>query len=351
MHNITLITGDGIGPEVAEAARKCVDATGVQVDWDVQPAGLEVHEKSGDPLPNSVFDSIRKNRTALKAPTTTPLGSGYRSVNVRLRHELDLYVNMRPARTLPGTSGVEGVDLVVFRENSEGAYTGVEFSRGEEETRDFIGYVSEHKGFKFKDDSAFSIKSISYSGSKRIIERAFEYAVKSGRHKVTSSTKSNVMKATDGLFLKVAGEIARRYEIEHEHILADALCMLLVMKPREFDVLVMPNLYGDIVSEIAAGLTGGIGLAPGANIGDEYAVFEAIHGSAPDIAGRGIANPTALILSACLMLDHLGEHKAASDLRKAVEDVIEEGRHVTPDLKPKSKTTTDQMANAIIERI
>jgi isocitrate dehydrogenase (NAD+) len=352
-HKITLIPGDGIGPEVAEAAKRCIDATGVKISWDVQEAGLAVFEKEGDPLPERVLQSVKKNKVALKGPVTTPLGKGLRSVNVRLRQSLDLFACVRPCRTMKGVANaVLGVDIVVVRENTEDLYAGIEYEAGAEDTRKLIDFIRQTLEKDVRADSGLSVKPISKTSSERIAEFAFEYAERNGRKKVTSVTKSNIMKFTDGLFMHAAEDIAKRHpRIGHEHVLIDALCMKLVQNPLQFDILLLPNLYGDIISDLCAGLTGGLGMAPGANIGRDAAVFEAVHGSAPDIAGKGLANPTALILSGAMMLEHIGEGKAASCLRSAVEVVITKGKNVTPDLNPKSKTKTIDMADAIIARM
>jgi isocitrate dehydrogenase (NAD+) len=352
-HQVTLITGDGIGPEVASAARRCIDAAGAKISWDVQEAGISVFEREGDPMPGRVIDSVRKNKVALKAPVTTPLGKGFRSVNVRLRQTLDLFACVRPCRTMPGiANSVKGTDIVVVRENTEDLYAGIEYEAGSDGAKLLAVLVKETLKKDIRPDAGISVKPISRFASERIAEFAFAYAEENGRRKVASSSKSNIMKASDGIFMRAAEEVSKRHpRIPHEHVLVDALCMRLVQNPLQFDVLVLPNLYGDIVSDLCAGLTGGLGTAPGANIGPEYAVFEAVHGSAPDIAGRGLANPTALTLSGAMMLEHLGERAAASRLRAAVEKVVAEGGHVTADLNPKSKGTTDGMADAIVRAI
>lgn len=343
MHEATLITGDGIGPEIAQAARECVDSCGVKVDWDIiEGASLD-----------EMLESVRETRVALKAPITTAVAGGGRSLNVGLRQGLDLYASVRPCRSLKGIpNAVGGVDVVVVRENTEDLYVGIEYGKGRDDTRQLINFVGDTRGIRLKDDSAISIKSISASGSKRIAEYAFKWAQTNGRRKVTSATKANIMKETDGVFMRAAREVAGNHEkIAHEHMLIDALCMRLAVEPAGFDVILAPNLYGDIVSDLAAGLTGGLGLAPGANYGSGHAVFEPAHGSAPDIAGNGIANPSAMILSAAMMLEHIGEGGAASRLRKAVEKVIAEGAHVTRDIKSGSDTTTDEMAAAVAEAL
>ncbi|MGD9100338.1 MAG: isocitrate/isopropylmalate dehydrogenase family protein [Anaerolineae bacterium] len=334
-YRVTLIPGDGIGPEVSTAARRVLEATGVAFEWDVQEAGAEVMEKHGTPLPESVLDSVRANKVALKGPITTPVGSGFRSVNVAIRKALDLYANVRPARTLEGTLVCyEGLDLVVVRENTEGLYAGIE--------HDVI-----------PGQAAESIRIITRRASERVVRFAFEYARANGRRKVTAVHKANILKATDGLFLSVARQVAQEYaDIEFEDRIVDAMCMQLVQRPRNYDVLVMPNLYGDILSDLCSGLVGGLGVAPGANIGDELAVFEPVHGSAPKYTGQNKLNPTATILSGVMMLRHLGELEAARRVEEAVAQVILEGRDVTHDLKPipndPSAVGTKEMADAII---
>ncbi|HEY8424831.1 MAG TPA: isocitrate/isopropylmalate dehydrogenase family protein [Limnochordales bacterium] len=350
-HTVTLIPGDGTGPELAEAARRVIDATGVDIEWEVVEAGADVIDRYGTPLPPQVLESIRKNRVALKGPITTPIGTGFRSVNVALRQELGLYACVRPCKLYKGVrSPYQHVDLVIIRENTEDLYAGVEFDSGTPEAKQIV----EMGRGKIAPDAAISIKPISPGASRRIVKYAFEYALAHGRRKVTAVTKANIMKFTDGLFFRVAREVAREYEgkIEYEERLIDNMCMQLVQKPELYDVLVMPNLYGDIVSDLAAGLVGGLGVAPGANIGDGYAVFEAIHGSAPKYKGLNKVNPTALILSGMLMLRHLGEQEAADRLERAVAHVIAEGRYVTYDLKPHrddpTAVGTQEMADAII---
>ncbi|MFH1403556.1 MAG: isocitrate/isopropylmalate dehydrogenase family protein [Candidatus Altiarchaeota archaeon] len=348
-HRITLIPGDGIGPEITDAAVKCIEATGVSVDWDVQEAGTKACESEGKPLPDSVVDSIMENKVALKAPVTTPIGKGFRSVNVELRQKLDLYACVRPCKTYEGVkSRYDGVDLIVVRENTEGLYAGIEFDAGGSDVKELAAFVKDKTGREIRDGSAVSLKPISEYCSRRIADFAFDYAVKNNRTKVTAVTKANIMKYSDGLFMKTAEKVAGSYDIKYEHRLVDAVCMQLVQDPRQFDVLVMPNLYGDIVSDLCAGLVGGLGVAPGANIGGDYAVFEATHGSAPDIAGKGIANPTGLILSGVLMLKHIGEGDAAVRLEDAVAKVLSIGENVTPDLNPVTGKSTGDMADAVI---
>ncbi len=357
MYRITLIPGDGIGPEVVDAARRVLEATGIPFEWDVQEVGEAVIPKYGTPIPDHVIESIRHNKVALKGPITTPVGYGFRSVNVAIRKALDLYVNLRPAKLYPGVrSRYERVDLIVVRENTEDLYAGVEFEQGTEECRKVINLIRELSGQPVRDDSGISIKAISVTGSRRIVKWAFEYARKNGRKKVTAVHKANIMKFTDGLFLRVAREVAQEYpDIEFEDRIVDNLSMQLVQRPEEYDVLVLPNLYGDIISDLCAGLIGGLGIAPGANIGDEAAVFEPVHGSAPKYAGQNKANPTATILSGVLMLRHLGETEAADLVEQAVADVIREGKYVTYDLKPTrddlTAVGTREMADAIIAKM
>ena len=331
VHNITLIPGDGIGPEIAAAARQVIDASGVQINWEVVAAGADVIEQYGTPLPTQVLDSIKKNKVALKAPVTTPVGGGFRSVNVALRKELDLYANLRPAQSLPSIiTRFSDVDLVIVRENTEDLYAGVEHMVG--------------------DNAAESIKIITREASERIARFAFDYAVKHNRKKVTAVHKANIMKLSDGLFLRCAREVAAQYpQIQYEEVIVDAMSMKLVQNPNQYVVLVLPNLYGDIISDLCAGLVGGVGVAPGANIGTEYAVFEAVHGSAPDIAGQNKANPLALILSGIMMLEYLGEGAAAQRITTAVEKVLQQGTDLTPDLG--GKATTTQMTAAILQHL
>jgi isocitrate dehydrogenase (NAD+) len=353
-HTVTLIPGDGVGPELTEATRRVIDASGADLQWEVQEAGLAVIESEGTPLPDRVLESIRKNKVALKAPITTPRGGGFRSVNVALRKALDLYACLRPCKHYAGVrTRFENIDLVVVRENTEDLYAGVEFEEGSEQAKQIISLAEG----KIREDAAISIKPISAYGSARIVDFAFRYAQENGRRKVTAVAKDNIMKATDGLFYRTAREVAKKYEgtVEYDEWLVDAMCMQLVQKPELYDVLVMPNLYGDILSDLCAGLAGGLGIAPGANIGDEVAVFEAIHGSAPKYAGQNKVNPTALILSGMLMLRHLGEREAADRVEQAVAAVIAEGKDVTYDLKPDrndpSAVGTSEMADAIISKM
>jgi isocitrate dehydrogenase (NAD+) len=357
-YKITLIPGDGIGPEVAEAARRCIDATGVKIVWDLQPAGISAQEKTGDLLPQATLDSIRANKVCLKGPITTPIGTGFRSVNVAIRHALDLYVCLRPARSYPGVKSMyKDIDLVIIRENSEDLYAGIEFEMGKPETTALIEEIMDKSKKKIRPDSGISIKPISRTASERIVRFAFEYAVKNSRKKVTVVTKANIMKFTDGLFLKTAREVAKDYEgrIIFEEALVDNMAMQLVQKPHNFDCLVLPNLYGDIISDLCAGLIGGLGIAPGANIGEGIAVFEAVHGSAPKYAGQNKVNPSAMISSGVLMLRYLKEDKAADRLESALKAVLAEGKSVTYDLKPQrddpTAVGTSEMADAIIAKI
>jgi len=356
-YNVTLIPGDGIGPEVTEATRRVLEASGVDFHWELAYAGAEVLEKYGTPLPDSVLDSIRKNRVALKGPVTTPVGSGFRSVNVALRQGLDLYACVRPCKTYPGVPlTYEDVDIVVIRENTEDLYAGIEYEEGTPEAAKLIDFIAGTKGDTVRDDSGLSIKMISESGSRRIVRFAFEYARAYGRKKVTAIHKANIMKFSDGLFLAVAREVAGGYpDIEFQDTLVDNVTMQLVRRPQQFDIIVAPNLYGDIVSDLCAGLVGGLGLAPGANIGDEIAVFEPTHGSAPKYAGQNRVNPVAMMLSGVMMLRHLGEARAAGRLEEAITGVIAEGKQVTYDMRPDMEDAqvvgTSQVADAVIEKL
>ena len=364
-HDVTLITGDGVGPELAGAARRCVDATGVKIRWDVQEAGIEVMERTGTPLPDCVLKSIRRTRCALKAPVTTPVGTGFRSINVFLRQELGLFACVRPCKYYPGVRSFFSsvpVDLVIVRENTEDLYAGVEFECGQPKTAeliDCINRLSPNRPVKTgRDETGVSIKPISVSATERIVRYAFQYAIENGRRKVTAVHKANIMKHTDGLFLATARRVAEEFAttgIEFEDRIVDNMCMQLVQKPELYDVLVLPNLYGDILSDLAAGLVGGLGMAPGANIGPQGAVFEATHGSAPKYKGLNKVNPTAMILSGVLMLRHLKEAEAADRLENAVATVIAKGKDVTYDMKPDrddpTAVGTREMAEAICRRI
>lgn len=362
-HEVTLITGDGTGPELAEAAKKCVDATGVEINWDVREAGVDVMERTGTPIPDETIESIRRTKCALKAPITTPVGTGFRSINVYLRQELGLFACIRPCKYYPGVRSFfkdQNVDLIIVRENTEDLYAGVEFEAGQPQTSKLIEFIngleSDRKIKTSGEETGVSIKPISVSGTERIVRCALDYAKQNGRQKVTAVHKANIMKYSDGLFLKTATEVAKDYPtIEFEERIVDNMCMQLVQKPELYDVLVLPNLYGDIVSDLGAGLVGGLGVAPGANIGPEGAVFEATHGSAPKYKGQNKVNPTAVILSGMLMLRHLGEMGAADRLEQAVAAVIAEGKNVTYDLKPHrddpTAVGTQEMAEAICEKM
>lgn len=388
MHKVTLLPGDGVGPEIAEATRKCVEATGVKIEWDVQECGIEVIEAKGG-VPASVLESIRANGVALKAPITTPIGKGFRSVNVYLRQELGLYACVRPCKTYKGVRtffDACNVDLVIVRENTEDLYAGVEFKAGEPVTEQLIAQINAvATGKKISTDpksTGISIKPMSVEGTTRIADYAFKYAVDNKRKSVTSISKANIMKFTDGLWYDVTRAVANSYKAKHEWAdlaknvppspnansgkldasgitymerLIDNMCMQLVQKPEQYDVLVMGNLYGDILSDLCAGLVGGLGVAPGANIGVDGAIFEATHGSAPKYKGQNKVNPTALILSAKLMLEHLGEASAAAKLEQAVAEIIAEGKDVTYDMKADrndpTAVGTQQMAEAICRRI
>lgn len=363
-HTATLITGDGVGPELADAARRCVDAALAKtadagsIDWTTCPAGLDVMEAEGTPMPEATIRSVRDTDVTLKAPITTPIGTGFRSVNVLLRQTLDLYACLRPCKSYPGVrSRYEDIDLVVVRENCEDLYAGVEFARGEPATAELIAAINRLATDRHvRTDPAttgVSIKPISVENTERIVRFAFDYARANGRRKVTAVHKANIMKHTDGLFKEVSESVAAEYaDVAYEERLIDNMCMQLVQKPELYDVLVLPNLYGDIVSDLCAGLVGGLGVAPGANIGENGAVFEATHGSAPKYKGLNKVNPTALILSGMLMLRHLDEHAAADVLERAVAAVIAEGKKVTYDMKPHrddpTAVGTSEMAEAII---
>lgn len=328
---VTMIPGDGIGPEIAEAMMVVVSASGANVEWEVVQAGEQVFNETGELIPDAVFKSIEANKVAIKGPLTTPIGKGFRSVNVALRKKYDLYANVRPVQSLGKTPSLfSGLDLVLFRENTEDLYAGVEE--------------------KISDDEMHSVKIITRQASRRIVRRAFDYAVKHGRRKVTVVTKANIMKLTDGLFLEVARQVGGEYpQIELEEILVDNMAMQLVINPKQFDVIVTENLYGDILSDLMAGLIGGLGLVPSANVGDGIALFEAVHGSAPTIAGKDVANPTALIMSACLLLDHIGEETAAGKIRRAIEKVLSDPANFTRDLGGElgTKAFTRQLVAAL----
>jgi isocitrate dehydrogenase (NAD+) len=353
-HPVTLIPGDGVGPEICDATVRVLEATGVEFDWDVQQAGAGAIAEFGTPLPEHVLASIRKNKVALKGPITTPIGSGFRSVNVALRQELDLYALVRPVKAYKGARNLrDDLDFVIVRENTEDIYIGLEFELGTPDCDHMIAEISGLLKKKIRPDSGLSIKPISVSGTERIVKYAFDYARKNKRRKVTAVHKANIMKHTDGLFLAVARQVAEKNpDIEFEDRIVDNMCMQLVLRPKEYDVLCCPNLYGDIISDLGAGMIGGLGLAPGANIGTTEAVFEATHGSAPKYAGQNKVNPMAVMLSGVLMLRHLDEIAAADALEGAIASVIAVGKNVTYDLKEKrgdpTAVGTSQVADAVI---
>ena len=355
VYDITLIPGDGIGPEVTGATRRVLEATGVAFRWDVAEAGAGVIDEYGTPLPDSVLESVRKNKVALKGPITTPVGSGFRSVNVALRKALDLFACVRPCKTYAGVpSPYKDIDLVVIRENTEDLYAGIEFESGTPEAQKLIELAAEAERGAIREGSGISLKVISEAGSRRIVRFAFEFAIAYGRKKVTAISKANILKFSDGLFLSVAREVARGYQgIEFDERLVDNMTMQLVKNPQQFDVIVAPNLYGDILSDLCAGLVGGLGVAPGANVGDDVAVFEPTHGSAPKYAGQNRANPMAMMLSGVMLLRHLGEKKAADGLERAIAGVIAEGKSVTYDIMPEGAIAvgTSQVADAVIEKM
>jgi isocitrate dehydrogenase (NAD+) len=356
-YRVTFIPGDGVGPELSEATRRVLEGTGVQFDWDVQEAGADVMDKYGTPLPEQVLESIRKNKVAIKGPITTPIGTGFRSVNVALRAELDLYACLRPCKYYPGIPGTfAGTDITIVRENTEDLYAGIEYEEGTPDAKKVIDFLNGMQKKQIRPDSGISIKPISIFGTERIARFGFDYARENKRKKVTAVTKSNIMKFSDGLFLHTAERVAKDYpDIEFEDRLIDNLCMQLVKRPSEYDVLVLPNLYGDIVSDLCAGLVGGLGIAPGANIGTDVAVFEATHGSAPKYKGQNKVNPMAMMFSGMLMLRHLNETEAADLLENALAAVIKEGKSVTYDLKDRrddpTAVGTSQVADAVIEKM
>jgi isocitrate dehydrogenase (NAD+) len=357
-YRVTFIPGDGTGPEISEAVRRVLEATGVEFEWDWQDAGADVYEEEGTPLPDRVIDSIRERGLAIKGPITTPVGSGFRSVNVALRKELDLFACLRPCKAYEGVrTRFPETDIVVVRENHEDLYAGVEYEIGSDDTARLREFIEETNGTKLRDDVGISIKPISVTGTKRIVREAFEYAKSYGRSKVTAVHKANIMKFTDGLFLKTAREVAEEEypDIEFEDRIVDNLCNQLVSRPEEYDVIVLPNLYGDIVSDLGAGLIGGLGMAPGANVGDDYAVFEAVHGSAPKYKGQNKVNPMALMLSGVMLLRHIEQREAADSLESAIAEVIREGESVTYDMKPSrddpSAVGTSDVADAVISKM
>ena len=357
-HSVTFIRGDGTGPEISEAVRRVLEGTGVEFEWDWQDAGADVYEREGTPLPDRVLASVRERGLAIKGPITTPVGSGFRSINVALRKELDLYACLRPCKAYEGVrTRFPETDIVVIRENHEDLYAGVEYELGGEATAKLREFIKETDGTDLREDVGISIKPISVHGTKRIVREAFEYAKAYGRHKVTAVHKANIMKYTDGLFLQTAREVAAEEyaEIEFEDRIVDNLCNQLVSRPEEYDVVVLPNLYGDIVSDLGAGLIGGLGVAPGANVGDDYAVFEAVHGSAPKYKGQNKVNPMALMLSGVMLLRHIDESDAADRLEAAIADVIRVGDSVTYDMKPTrddpSAVGTSDVADAVIAKM
>ena len=356
-HRITLIPGDGTGPEITEATVKVVEATGVDIEWDVVNAGAEVYEKEGTVLPDRVIESLKRNRVGIKGPITTPVGTGFRSVNVAMRQLFNLYACVRPCKSYPGVkSRYKGIDIVIIRENTEDLYAGIEFEKGKKETLELIDFIKEKNGSVIRKDSGISIKPISVTGSENIIRFAFEYARKNNRKKVTGVHKANIMKYSDGLFLEVFKKVASEYsDIESEDRIVDNMCMQLIQKPELYDVLVLPNLYGDIISDLAAGLVGGLGVAPGANIGKEIALFEPTHGSAPKYKGLNKVNPTAMMLSAVMMLRYIDEKKCADILEAAIAENIKEGKYVTYDLKPdrddSAAVGTQEFADAVVKKI
>ena len=357
MTDVTLVTGDGIGPEIAEVTRRCIDATGADINWLIKEAGTDVMEREGTPLPDATVEAIKKTGVTLKAPITTPVGTGFRSINVHLRQTLDLYACLRPCKSYKGVrSRYSDIDLVVVRENTEDCYAGVEFQRGKDDTDELIKWINKRSEKKVRENSGITIKPISVEGTERIVRFAFDYARKMGRKKVTSVHKANIMKFSDGLWLEVSRKVAKKYpDIEFEDRIVDNMCMQLIQKPELYDVIVLPNLYGDILSDLCAGLVGGLGVAPGANIGEKAAILEATHGSAPKYKGQNKVNPTALILSGVMMLRHIGKMTEADRLEGAVAAVIAEGKSVTYDMKldrnDPTAVGTSEMADAIIEKI
>jgi isocitrate dehydrogenase (NAD+) len=357
-HRVTLIPGDGTGPELTEATRRVLEATGVEFDWDVQHAGTDVmDENAGNPLPPATLESIRRNGVALKGPITTPVGGGFRSVNVGLRKELDMYAQVRPCKSYQGVrTRFDDVDLIIVRENTEDLYAGIEFEEGTADAAELIAWIESKGGRMRWNDAGISIKPISVTGTRRIFEFAFDYARRNGRRKITAVHKANIMKFSDGLWLRVAREVAvENPDVEFDDRIVDNMCMQLVQRPEEYDVLVLPNLYGDVLSDLCAGMIGGLGMAPGANYGEQVAVFEPTHGSAPKYAGQNKVNPMAELLSGVLMLRHLDEPEAADRLEGAIADVIREGKSLTYDMKPTrddpSAVGTSEVADAIIDKL
>src|SRR5881409_1803234 len=357
-HKVVLIPGDGTGPELTEATRRALEATGVDFEWDVREAGADVMDRyGGNPLPPEVLDAVREAGVALKGPITTPVGGGFRSVNVALRNKLDMYAQVRPCKSYQGVrSRFQDVDLMIIRENTEDLYAGIEYEQGSPDVEEMISWI-ESKGSRLRHrDAGISIKPISVTGTRRIFEFAFDYARKNGRRKITAVHKANIMKFSDGLWLRVAREVAaENSDIDFEDRIVDNMCMQLVQRPEEYDMLVLPNLYGDVLSDLCAGMIGGLGLAPGANYGESVAIFEPTHGSAPKYAGQNKVNPMAQLLSGVLMLRHLGEQSAAQRLERAIADVIAEGENLTYDMKATrddpTAVGTSEVADAIIEKL
>jgi isocitrate dehydrogenase (NAD+) len=357
-HRVVLIPGDGTGPELTEATRRVLEATGVELEWDVREAGADVMEKhGGNPLPPDVLNAIRETGVALKGPITTPVGGGFRSVNVALRKELDMYAQVRPCKSYSGVrSRFDDVDLIIVRENTEDLYAGIEYEQGTPEAAELIQWIEDRGGRLRHNDAGISIKPISVTGTRRIFEFAFDYARTNGRRKITAVHKANIMKFTDGLWLQVAREVAaENVDVEFDDRIVDNMCMQLVQRPEEYDVLVLPNLYGDVLSDLAAGMIGGLGVAPGANYGETVAVFEPTHGSAPKYAGQNKVNPIAQMLSGVLMLRHLDERSAADRLESAIAAVIAEGKSVTYDMKPSrddpTAVGTSEVADAVVQKL
>jgi isocitrate dehydrogenase (NAD+) len=357
-HRVVLIPGDGTGPELTEATRRVLEATGAEFDWDVREAGADVMERyGGNPLPDDVLEAIRETGVALKGPITTPVGGGFRSVNVALRKELDMYAQVRPCKSYPGVrSRFQDVDLIIIRENTEDLYAGIEYEQGSTEAQELLDWIKSKGGRLRHDDVGISIKPISVTGTRRIFEFAFDYARRNGRKKLTAVHKANIMKFSDGLWLRVAREVAAENDdVDFDDRIVDNMCMQLVQRPEEYDVLVLPNLYGDVLSDLCAGMIGGLGIAPGANYGESVAVFEPTHGSAPKYTGQNKVNPIAQLLSGMLMLRHLDETDAAARLERAIADVISEGESVTYDMKPTrddpTAVGTSEVADAIIDKL
>ena len=348
-HTVTLIPGDGIGVETSAAMQQAVAASGAQIDWEMAEAGAACIDRYGTPLPDETIEAVRQTKVAIKGPCTTPVGTGFRSVNVALRKTLDLYANLRPVMSIPGAGGrYDDVDLVIVRENTEDLYAGIEFEEGSKAAQELIAFIDAQGAGSIRPDSGISIKPISVTATRNIVQFAFDYGVRQGWHTGAAARMAKIMLHSDGLFLHVAREVAQEFEgkIDFDDKIIDAFCMNMVMDPSQFDVIVFPNLYGDIASDLAAGLVGGLGLAPGANIGHDCAVFEAVHGSAPDIAGKDLANPTAQILSAAMMLDHVGEHACAERIRAGVRAIYAEGTHLTGDIRRTERTSAPVSCSA-----